>query len=432
MTRQRLNVLYLHSHDTGRYIQPYGHAVATPNLQALAEEGVVFRQCFCAGPTCSPSRAALLTGMYPHSNGMAGLAHRKFRLNDYGQHLVQTLRKAGYLTALSGVQHEAEKAETIGYDRILAPKGKELDAALEFLRGRPAEPFFLSVGFGQTHRLFPEEHPLDDPRYCLPPAPLPDTAETREDMARFKASARELDARMGAALDALRQSGMAENTLVVCTTDHGIAFPRMKCTLYDSGIGVMLILRGPNGWSGGKVVDGMVSHVDFFPTLCELLGLDKPAWLQGVSFAPLVQGAAEQVRDEVFAEVNYHAQYEPMRCARTKRWKYIVRYEERPGPALANCDDSLSKDVWLSQGWAGRKPPMEELYDLAFDPNEARNLAAEPSALPALAEMRERLRRWMEATDDPLLKGGPAPAPKGAIINRPDSTSPSDPVKVVL
>ncbi|HRU05203.1 MAG TPA: sulfatase [Candidatus Brocadiia bacterium] len=432
MAQQRPNILYLHSHDTGRYIQPYGHAVPTPNLQALAEEGVLFRQCFCAGPTCSPSRAALLTGMCPHSNGMVGLAHRKFRMNDYSQHFVHTLRKAGYLTALSGVQHEAEKPETIGYDRILAPKGKELEPAIEFLRGQPAQPFFLSVGFGQTHRRFPEDHPLDDARYCLPPAPLPDTPQTREDMARFKASARELDARMGAVLDALRQSGLADHTIVVCTTDHGIAFPRMKCTLYDSGIGVMLIMRGPNGWSGGKVVDGMVSHVDLFPTLCELAGLEKPAWLQGVSFAPLVRGEHSDVREEVFAEVNYHAQYEPMRCARTKRWKYIVRYEERPGPALANCDDSPSKDVWVAHGWASRKPLMEELYDLVFDPHEARNLAGDPSAVSALAEMRERLRRWMEATDDPLLKGGPVPAPKGALVNRPDSVSPSDELKIVM
>ena len=90
------NILYLHSHDTGRYIQPYGYAVPTPNLQRLAEEGVLFRQAFCASPTCSPSRAALLTGMFPHVNGMLGLAHFGFTLNDYSQHIVHTLRRAGY------------------------------------------------------------------------------------------------------------------------------------------------------------------------------------------------------------------------------------------------------------------------------------------------------------------------------------------------
>ena len=116
------NILYIHSHDTGRYIQPFGHAMPTPNFQRLAEQGVLFRQAFCANPTCSPSRAALLTGQWPHSCGMLGLAHRGFRLNDYSHHLVQTLKKAGYTTALSGFQHvgrpPAADPSEIGYDEI--------------------------------------------------------------------------------------------------------------------------------------------------------------------------------------------------------------------------------------------------------------------------------------------------------------------------
>src|SRR5262245_4032488 len=110
------NILYIHSHDTGRYIQPYGHAVPTPNLQRLAEEGVLFRQAFCVAPTCSPSRASLLTGQSAHSSGMLGLAHRGFRLNDYGQHLIHTLRQAGYHSTLIGMQHEAADPTWIGYD----------------------------------------------------------------------------------------------------------------------------------------------------------------------------------------------------------------------------------------------------------------------------------------------------------------------------
>ena len=119
------NILYIHSHDTGRYIQPYGHAVETPNLQRLAEEGVLFRQNFCVNPTCSASRSALVTGTYPHENGMLGLAHRGFALNDYGEHVIHTLRREGYQTALAGVQHVASQHEDevfwkiIGYDEYL-------------------------------------------------------------------------------------------------------------------------------------------------------------------------------------------------------------------------------------------------------------------------------------------------------------------------
>lgn len=120
----RPNILYIHTHDIGRYVQPYGYAVPTPNLQAFAEEGVLFRNAFCANPTCSASRSTLLTGMYPHNNGMTGLAHRGWALNDYSQHIVHTLRDAGYTTVLTGVQHvashqEGEPWQTIGYDRWL-------------------------------------------------------------------------------------------------------------------------------------------------------------------------------------------------------------------------------------------------------------------------------------------------------------------------
>jgi len=311
------NILYLHSHDTGRYIQSYGHAVPTPNIQRLAEEGVLFRQAFCTAPTCSPSRASLLTGLWAHSSGMIGLAHRGFSLNDYKQHLLHTLRKAGYYSALIGVQHIAPDPTLIGYDQVVELENcraeKAAPAAVDFLSHAPPRPFFLSVGFFETHRPFPPPGPKEDPRYCLPPHPLPDTPQTREDMAAFKASARILDQGMGAVLEALEAHGLAEDTLVICTTDHGLAFPGMKCKLTDHGIGVMLILRGSGGFTGGRVCDAMVSQVDLFPTLCELLEIERPAWLQGRSMMPLIRGETKQIHDEIFAEVTYHAAYEPQR-----------------------------------------------------------------------------------------------------------------------
>ena len=117
------NILYIHSHDTGRYLQPYGHAIPTPNLQRLAERGVLFRRAYCAAPTCSPSRAALLTGQSPHSAGMLGLANRHFRLRDFSQHIIHTLKGAGYSigagrhsSILSGRRYHGG-AEDVGYDK---------------------------------------------------------------------------------------------------------------------------------------------------------------------------------------------------------------------------------------------------------------------------------------------------------------------------
>jgi arylsulfatase A-like enzyme len=303
-------------------------------------------------------------------------------------------------------------------------------AAAHFLRSRPAQPFFLDVGFFETHREFPTPAGDDDVRGSLPPAPLPDTPETRQDMAAYKASARALDAGVGVILAALAASGLAANTLVIYTTDHGLAFPGMKCNLTDHGIGVSLILRGPGGFSAGQVCDAMASHIDLFPTLCELIGMERPAWLQGRSLLPLMRGEVSEINDEIFAEVTYHAAYEPQRAVRTRRYKYIRRFGDRSTPVLPNCDDSPSKEVWLRHGWRTRPVAAEQLYDLVFDPNETQNLAADPALGPTLEEMRARLQRWMERTADPLLYG-PVAAPPGVQINDPDGLSPSEPVITV-
>jgi N-sulfoglucosamine sulfohydrolase len=428
-SRTRPNVVYIHSHDTGRYLEPYGHAVPAPNLMRLAREGVLFRRAFCAAPTCSPSRAALLTGLCPHSNGMLGLSHTGFSLYDYSRHLAPTLRKAGYASALGGVHHIGGDPAAV-YDRLLRPKSNLAQdvwpGAVEFLNSRPKQPFFLDVGFQETHRMrgpFHPPGPREDERYCLPPATIPDTPQTRRDMAGFKASARIMDAAAGEILQALERAGLAGNTLVISTTDHGIPFPGMKCNLTDHGLGVSLIVRGPGGFSGGKVCDSMVSHVDLFPTICELLEIEAPGWLQGKSMMPLIRGAAKEINDQIFGEVTYHASYEPQRAVRTQRWKYIRRFGDRSRPVLPNCDDGLSKELWLENGWRERRVDSEQLYDLVFDPNEMRNLAGNHSSESTLNEMRTRLERWMQATNDPLLKGPVKPPPGATNIVDPDRTS---------
>jgi arylsulfatase A-like enzyme len=223
-------------------------------------------------------------------------------------------------------------------------------------------------------------------------------------------------------MDALEASGLAGNTLVVSTTDHGIAFPEMKCNLYDGGIGVRLAMRGPGGFEGGSVCDAMISQIDIFPTLCDLLQIQPPGWLQGKSFLPLLRHEVPEINEGIFAEVNYHAAYEPLRCVRTKRWKYIRRFGDRFHPVLCNCDDGPSKGLWVKHGWKDRILPQEEVYDLFFDPNERANLASNPAFQVTLDELRNRLDQWMHATNDPLL-AGPVKAPRGATIDDPDSIS---------
>jgi N-sulfoglucosamine sulfohydrolase len=428
------NILYIHSHDTGRFVQPYGYQVPTPNIQMLADQGVLFREAFCAAPTCSGSRASLLTGLYCHNNGMLGLAHRGWKLNDYGQHWVHALRSVGYHSTLIGEQHISVDPGVIGYDQVVPVDTNHASyvapLTIQALRDAPPEPWFMSVGFFETHRDFSAPTSVRDTLYSLPPANLPDLKTTRRDMAAFKASARSLDQGIGAVLHALHDYGLVDDTLVICTTDHGIAFPNAKATLFDRGIGVMMIVRGPAGFSGGKVVDAPISHLDVFPTLCELSGAEHPDWLQGKSLMPLVRGKADRLHDAIFSETTYHAAYQPHRAIRTERWKYIRRFDEYPHPVLANCDDSDTKDLWVEAGWGEQTVPEEQLYDLLLDPQEGRNVAQEPARAGVVAELRERLEDWMRDTEDPLLDG-PVEPPPGAILNEQSQLSPDDPVRIV-
>lgn len=434
----RPNIVYLHSHDTGRYISPYGYAAKTPNLHALAEDGVLFRQAFAAAPTCSPSRAALLTGQTPHNSGMMGLAHRGWRLLDPSQHLVHTLRGAGHHTALIGVQHLAPEpggAAALGYHERLGRGGgpKQLATAAEQFLGREhPSPFFLDVGFTETH-LRPGGassfgHARGDPRYVRAPAPVPDTQETRQDVADFGVAVTLLDEAYGRVLGALERHGLAENTLVICTTDHGLPLPGMKGTLSDHGLGVLLILRGP-GFRGGRVVDPLVSHLDLFPTICELLELPPPSWLQGRSLLPLLRGETAPhdttLHDAIFAETTYHVAYEPQRSVRTGRYRYVRQFAARGKPVPSNTDDSVSKEVWLERGWLGRTVPEEALFDLTFDPNEAHNVATDPAYTAVIADLRQQLLTWMTGTADPLLRGV-VPVPAGTQARDPDIISPKD------
>src|ERR1700722_15099270 len=197
------NVLYVHSHDTGRYVQPYGYAVPTPNIQHLADQGALFRQAFCAAPVCSGSRAALLTGQSTHATGMLGLAHRGYRLTHPERHIAHVLRSAGYWSGLIGEQHVSADPNDVGYDHVVdldstkvhdvAPAASRLIAA----RAQTGQPFFLSVGFFETHREYFEPSSVRDALYPRPPENIVDTVVPRRDMASFKASARSLDQGVG-------------------------------------------------------------------------------------------------------------------------------------------------------------------------------------------------------------------------------------------
>jgi arylsulfatase A-like enzyme len=196
--------------------------------------------------------------------------------------------------------------------------------------------------------------------------------------------------------------------------------------MQDSGIGVLLMMRGPQGFEGGKVIDSMVSHVDVFPTICDAAGIDKPSRLQGKSIMPLINGESDDIRDEIFSEVNFHAAYEPLRCVRTKRYKYLRRWLKRDKAVMPNCDAGHSKSLWVDSGWLDKHLVQEELYDLMFDPNETNNLIDSPELTEIADDLRERLEKWMRETNDPALHGMPgAHCPESAIANDQNELEPS-------
>lgn len=427
-----MNILYLHSHDTGRHIEPYGYRVHTPHLQRLADSGVLFRDAHCAGPTCSPSRAALLTGQCAHAAGMVALAHRGGRVLRPERHLAAFLAGHGYDSVLGGLSHVG-RVEDMGYTRIGNRDWKDSDATVAFCReflkaDGSKKPFFLDAGFVETHRTewvcngFNQEHhsPKDgegNPDYLQPPPPLPDTPQTRRDWLDYLHSVERLDSHYGAILAALDEAGLTENTLVLATTDHGIAFPDHKCKLTAHGTGVLFILRAPKDIPPGKVSDALVSHLDFYPTLCELAGLPQPEWLEGKSLLPLIRGDVDVLHEEIFSEVTFHAAFEPKRSVRTKRWNYIRNFDAPRTEAMNNCDEGHSKELWIEHGMAGRTVPTDELYDLMFDPQERCNLADNPGLAEVKTGLRERLRVWMTATADPLLDAEPAALPERLVVD---------------
>jgi len=435
LTPHRPNILYIHTHDAGRYVQPFGFSIPTPNIQKLAEQGVFFRKAFSTAPQCSPSRAGLLTGQSPHSCGQLGLVNRGFELRDRKKHLAHTLKAAGYYTALIGCHHVVRDPKTCGYDLFIDTDARgyplaNVDTAVAaeacvFLSKKPKEPFFLSVGFGNPHRDYPELSDDAAGRYNQPPLPLPDTPETRKDMQAYKAAVKLFDTSLGAVINALDAFGYKDNTIVICTTDHGIGFCKMKCNLTDHGIGVMLIIRGPGPFLGGKVNDSLISQIDIYPTICELAAIQKPGWLQGKSIMPIIRGETDRTNQHIFAELTYHCSYQPMRAVRTERYKYIKRFYDYPHPMPCNVDNSITKDFMIKHNWHKQHLQKEELYDLITDPVESCNRAADPALADVLNDMRNRLETWMQQTQDPLLKG-PIPLPDNAYASNPDDISPVD------
>ncbi|MCC6697382.1 MAG: sulfatase-like hydrolase/transferase, partial [Candidatus Hydrogenedentes bacterium] len=218
---------------------------------------------------------------------------------------------------------------------------------------------------------------------------------------------RHMDAQAGRILDALREAGLRDNTLVIFTTDHGIAMPRAKCSLYDPGIQVALILRWPSreGWHGGRVMEPMIQNIDVVPSLLEALGIITPSNLHGRSFAPLLEGRDYAERDVLFAEITYHDYYDPRRCIRTSKHKLIVNFTTAPSFMDPSQSWRPRSDTIAPANHARDYHKAVELYDLEADPWELNDLSDSPEHAEISKELLERLHTHLRDTEDPILHG---------------------------
>jgi len=423
---RRPNVVLFITHDTGFAVSPYGwKTVQTPACERLAREGVRFNNSFCTAPLCAPSRAALVTGRHPHQNGVMGLTGQQtggFDLYEGEKHAARLFADAGYEPVLCGFEHESPLWEKLGFERAISGGGGWFNGGGDtrehaghidaFLGQRDGErPFFLQIGSHETHHAWTAyDTEPDDSLGLTIPSYLKDTPDVRREVAEFQGAVRRLDQCLGDILEVLDRRGVADDTLFVFTTDHGIDFPRAKGTCYDAGIAAFLFMRYPAGdWSAGATRDELISNVDVLPTLLEACGIDAPTNLAGRSFMPLLQAdaaSAYEPRDAVFAGKTYHDTYDPQRCVRTARFKYIRHFAVNIFIDLRLA--TMTRRDQFATDW--RRRTDEELYDLQTDPHERTNLAADSVHADTLDAMRRRLLQWMRDTDDPLLRG-PAPSP---------------------
>jgi N-sulfoglucosamine sulfohydrolase len=415
----------------------YGHpGIRTPNLDRLAGDGMRFDRAFLTASSCSPSRASIITGRYPHQTDAEQL---HWPLPPEQITFVEQLRTAGYWTAAAGKWHLGD-AMTNRFNRVLdigtagfqLPSGAAAQKArmvekgsddlqsgcrdwVPVLRDRPRDrPFFLWLAALDPHRDYEENiipNPYRPGEVRVPPY-LPDVEKTRKDLALYYNEITRLDRYVGEVLAELEKQGETRNTFVIFISDNGRPFPRDKTTVYDSGIKTPWIVRWPGRVEAGSTCASLVSSVDLAPTFLDLAGVRAPALFEGVSFAPLLKDPRATVREFVFAEQNWHDYEARSRAVRTARYKYILNeYNDLPLTPPADGVRSPTYTAMRQLRETGQltpeqsvcfvKPrPREEFYDTAKDPFEMKNLSGDPAWRSELERLRAVLTGWKQKTGD--------------------------------
>jgi len=407
-------ILVLVADDMSRdYLGCYGNRfIHTPNLDALAREGMRFNRGYVTSAQCSPSRSSIFAGRSPHAIGTSRL-HADLR-SDVPT-VVEPLKAKGYFTGMYRKNH-------LGNDflkRLDFYGGEKESFATFFDRLPQGRPFFLWVGFLDPHRSPTNYDHIKgrvasphNPANVLVPPFLPDTPAMREDLALHCDAISRLDQECGDVLKLLRERGLADSTIVVFLGDNGMPYPRAKSTCYEAGINVPLIIRWPGRAGAGSVTDELVSMLDLSATWLDAAGLPPLRTTEGRSLVKLLTGRPHEARRYVFAERNWHDTWDPMRAIVSDRYALICNY--RPEVSYRGALDHESAPPWGimdAERKAGRlrpeleplfhspRPPVE-FYDLQKDPNQFHNLADDASVAGERDAMLLALDRWMRESND--------------------------------
>jgi N-sulfoglucosamine sulfohydrolase len=443
--------------------------LATPAMDQLAREGTRFTRAFSAASVCAPSRAAILTGMYPHSNGLwqnsqdGGIdfpeasekpqkpVQVRAATREEIPTLTEILRDHGYFTAITQKGH-LQPAWKFPFDRGFDYHNKPEDyrrLAGEVKKAAAGKPFFILANISTPHRPYrlhflangmPPNGPQEIDRSAIElPAWLPDTPVVRDDYAQYLEATQLTDHCVAAVLEGLKESGVGGETLVIFTSDNGMPYHRGKGAGYIASLHMPLIIGGP-GVRADQVVSAPVSLIDLAPTILASAGIPAPPTIQGRSLWPLLDGtmAAFADRPTILAPNSEHG----LSRAVTDGNLYYIRHYEKPMGTVGN--PPLNGDVGPAKGWGnraygetlaaegteGRKIlldfiagniPDEELFSVEDDPGCMKNLFSDPAQAAKLAELRKAGAAWAKLTDDRTSRkelAGKFPKPLGKVKSK--------------
>jgi len=395
--------------DSGAYGHP---SIKTPNLDKMAADGMRFDQAYLTTSSCSPSRASIMTGRYPH-NTEAPELHSQMPSTQIM--MTKPLQAAGYHTASVGKWHLGDQVKD-QVDLVIEDKSDSGTTKwIPTLKNRPTDkPFFFWFASHDPHRGYQPKRTeqANDPSTVVVPPYYPDTPEVRRDLANYYNEITRLDSDVGRVRAELERQGIADNTFILFMSDNGRPFPMCKTRLTDEGIKTPFIISYPQGVQASTNSQSLVSAIDIMPTILELAGVDIPDTVQGTSFAPVLKNPQAKIRNTIFAEHNWHDYKSFERAARNNRYTYIRNaLPELAGTPPADAVGSPTYQTMRKLRDAGKltslqmdsfiKPRAKEfLYDNLIDPYSTHNLIQDPAYQAVLKQLRQELNTWSKTTND--------------------------------